>query len=440
MPLSKLLAKKAALANEAAARKPAAKIYSPQEVFEIKRTLHTATKKLDEDEWKRLFSVSDTKGKGSLSFAEFRRAVRRANIKATAISDEDLVSIVKMVDTDGSGFIELDEFLAFLRPEHVPDIECRASNWGSEDRRPEFAVNGIGLSVTQDDQLLHTGELDGNAWNTELDVEGTDVWIEFEFPRVYFISHVILWNFMSWLETKEDDSYSALSAFDVSYSLDGTHWFYLGRVMDLPRIPTTGIPQYTGECIQNKKLGGADAMPKKHRKASLVELEDNFFGAPAKFFRFHNLENFSVRSDGNMYGINGAYFYGPEAVGDANFSNMKLQEVPPEICTTYQYVMKLDLSHNNIKELPMDMIKLVLLEDLNCSYNYLDEFPPVLLQPNTAFAGVMRSLNLSHNLLKKIPAALGTFTALQKLFLAGNFWEFAGLPDEMGNLKKTHSS
>jgi hypothetical protein len=75
--------------------------------------------------------VSDTKGKGSLSFAEFRRAVRRANIKATAISDEDLVSIVKMVDTDGSGFIELDEFLAFLRPEHVPDIECRASNWVS---------------------------------------------------------------------------------------------------------------------------------------------------------------------------------------------------------------------------------------------------------------------------------------------------------------------
>ena len=69
---------------------------------------------------------------------------------------------------------------------------------GSESRRPEFAVNGIGLSVTADDQLLHTGELDGNAWNTELDVEGTDVWIEFEFPRVYFISHVILWNFMSW--------------------------------------------------------------------------------------------------------------------------------------------------------------------------------------------------------------------------------------------------
>jgi Ca2+-binding EF-hand superfamily protein len=95
-----------------------------------------ATKLLDEDDWKGLFKLSDTKGKGSLSFSEFRRAVRRANIKPSAISDEDLVSIVKMVDTDGSGFIELGEFLSFLRPEHIPDIECRASSWVSTSAVP----------------------------------------------------------------------------------------------------------------------------------------------------------------------------------------------------------------------------------------------------------------------------------------------------------------
>jgi hypothetical protein len=116
-----------------------------------------ATKSLDEAEWKRNFEISDVQGKGSLSFAEFRRAVRRANIKPSAISDADLQAVVKMVDTDGSGFIELDEFMTFLRPEQVPDIECRASSWASEDRRPEFAVNGIGLSVTHDNILLHTG-------------------------------------------------------------------------------------------------------------------------------------------------------------------------------------------------------------------------------------------------------------------------------------------
>ena len=94
----------------------------------------------------------------------------------------------------------------------------------------------------------------------------------------------------------------------------------MGRVKDLPRIPTTGIQQYTGHCIQNASLGGADAMPTKNRKASLEQLEDNFLGAPAKFLKFSNLENASIRSDGNMYGINGVYFYGPEAVGDCDRS------------------------------------------------------------------------------------------------------------------------
>ena len=96
----------------------------------------------------------------------------------------------------------------------------------------------------------------------------------------------------------------ATSSFSSSLVLFHRYHHHSQRTDPL-RTQTIGIPQYTGECIQNKKLGGADAMPKKHRKASLVELEDNFFGAPAKFFRFHNLENFSVRSDGNMYGING---------------------------------------------------------------------------------------------------------------------------------------
>ena len=44
--------------------------------------------------------------------------------------------------------------------------------------------------------------------------------------------------------------------------------------------------------------------------------QDDFLGPPAKFMKFTNLKNAKVRSDGNMYGINGAYFYGPQAVGD----------------------------------------------------------------------------------------------------------------------------
>ena len=35
--------------------------------------------------------------------SDARRAVRRANIKASAISDEDLAAVVKVVDADGGG-------------------------------------------------------------------------------------------------------------------------------------------------------------------------------------------------------------------------------------------------------------------------------------------------------------------------------------------------
>ena len=163
--------------------------------------------------------------------------------------------------------------------------------------------------------------------------------------------------------------------------------------------------------------------------------QDDFLGPPAKFMKFTNLKNAKVRSDGNMYGINGAYFYGPQAVGDYTRCNEALDAVPVEAYTTFQYVRKLNLSHNEIRTLPPDMMKLVLLEHLDCSFNYMAEFPPVLLEPAAAFSSMLSVLNLSHNLLTSIPPALGTFGVLSELHLAGNFWVVGGLPETMGDLK-----
>lgn len=137
-----------------------------------------------------------------------------------------------------------------------------------------------------------------------------------------------LWNYMSWERTREEDVKRSLKvfhmdwhpyvlydlqaaseanrwqAFDVTYSLNGKHWFPLGRVEGLPAIPSTGIfksvsrvqillnccvnqllppanaadvgvCRYYGECIQNKSAGGKDAMPFAHRKAALVEVRDD---------------------------------------------------------------------------------------------------------------------------------------------------------------------
>ena len=77
MPIGKLFAKKAAAAaasggGVAATGPKRPRFFSPQDIFELKNTLHTATKQLNEAEWKKSFAQADVKGKGALSFAEFR--------------------------------------------------------------------------------------------------------------------------------------------------------------------------------------------------------------------------------------------------------------------------------------------------------------------------------------------------------------------------------
>eukprot|EP00960_Hanusia_phi_P030167 748419-Hanusia_phi.AAC.1 len=417
------------------------RVLSPDEIFQLQLQMHAQTRRVTEDEWKRHFSMADLHGREALTGDEFRNACRRANIRPDIISDRDIANIVKVVDEDGSGFIELGEFLTFLRPAYVPDVGCKASSWrgnkegiASDDshRSPKFAVNNVGMAMTADGMMVHTGEIDWHAWSTDVGVRGEEVWIEFEFPQVYFITHIVLWNLMSWLATKESDNMSALSSFDLSYSLNGKVWILLGRVKDLPRIPSTGIDKYYGECIQNRSLGGKTGMPRNHQKASLVEV-DEFFRLPAKFMKFHNLENFGVASCGNMYGINSVHFYGNEAVGDCNKSCCQLQQVTSEVFHTHQFVVKLDLSHNNLSELPQQLSLMVLLQELDISYNYMTEFPSVLFSPE--FISSIRLLDISFNMLKRLPPDVGSYSALEVLRVAGMYFDKHGLPDELGKLK-----
>jgi hypothetical protein len=89
-------------------------------------------------------------------------------------------------------------------------------------RGPMNAVNSVGASMTNDGYMVHTGDLNGNAWNTRLHATSKETFIEFEFPEVYFLNVIHFWNYMSTdRRTSKEEQKCSLKAFDVSYSLNG---------------------------------------------------------------------------------------------------------------------------------------------------------------------------------------------------------------------------
>ena len=171
--------------------------FSPQEIFQLKNSIHAASRSLTAEDWSSLFVASDTRQQGFLSFQDFRKTVRRAGIPPPVLSDEDLRDIVAIVDLDQSGQIDLEEFLAFLHPTFVPDVVARTSSTMGPARLAEHLTDNAGISVTEDGCYVQTGQVDGHAWTSLRGVEGRDTWVELELPRVYFVMQIHLWNFMS---------------------------------------------------------------------------------------------------------------------------------------------------------------------------------------------------------------------------------------------------
>ena len=77
------------------------------------------------------------------------------------------------------------------------------------DRHPMNLVNSVGVSVTDDSCYIHTGEIDGNAWSSEL-YPSSNTHIDFELPQVYFVTQIQIWNFMSWLPSQKSDNICGL--------------------------------------------------------------------------------------------------------------------------------------------------------------------------------------------------------------------------------------
>jgi len=91
----------------------------------------------------------------------------------------------------------------------------------------------------------------------------------------------------------------------------------------------------------------------------------------------------------------------------------------------------LNVSTNNIIDLPVGLTRLSLLRDLDISYNDITSLQN--LCPMSELRS-LQVLNVAGNGLPQIPSAIGSLPSLEKLFLNEN--ELESLPPEIGNLGK----
>lgn len=98
---------------------------------------------------------------------------------------------------------------------------------------------------------------------------------------------------------------------------------------------------------------------------------------------------------------------------DASFNC--LSDVPPELPLRLPHLSHLNLSCNQVEELPESLGLLFHLEVLLLSHNRLQALPASLTQLDK-----LEKLDISHNQLQELPADLGTMPALAKLNVCHN--------------------
>ena len=113
-------------------------------------------------------------------------------------------------------------------------------------------------------------------------------------------------------------------------------------------------------------------------------------------------------------------------------------------------MVKLDLQHNDLKQIPRALLELPSLHELNLSHNQLQDIPDVpewssvlsVLElshnqltnlPLNAVASSIRNLNISFNQFRNVPLCICGFTTLHTLDLSNNP-DILTLPAEMGRL------
>lgn len=124
----------------------------------------------------------------------------------------------------------------------------------------------------------------------------------------------------------------------------------------------------------------------------------------------------------------GAAIANREEVTELYLHNMGLEHIPPVVFGMPR-LQKLDLSANQIREIPPQVGELRQLRSLALHFNQLQALPTGLFRLEQ-----LAELNLGHNRLQTLPPAIGMLRRLQQLRLNDN--ELAELPVELGQLEE----
>ncbi len=119
-----------------------------------------------------------------------------------------------------------------------------------------------------------------------------------------------------------------------------------------------------------------------------------------------------------------------EDLTSLNLSGNNLTEIPGEIAQL-NYLTDLDLSNNRIKLLRTEIFSMSKLAHLNLCANYIKTLPPEIKELKS-----LKLLDISHNCLTSLPGELGKLQQLESLYALWN--QLTTIPKEIAELKNLH--
>ncbi|CAA2977547.1 plant intracellular Ras-group-related LRR 7-like [Olea europaea subsp. europaea] len=117
-----------------------------------------------------------------------------------------------------------------------------------------------------------------------------------------------------------------------------------------------------------------------------------------------------------------------QSTGIVALRDCKLKTVPDEVIDLERSVRTLDLSHNRLVDIPMEISKLINLQRLILADNVIERLPM-----NLGKLQSLKVMTLDGNRVTTLPDELGQLVKLEQLSISGNL--LLNLPETIGSLR-----